>query len=659
MTKVRKPNIVRGGIAIPLGRNYYFMRGRKHEQGGIDIGKNPRTGLEVEDGEVMHIGDKDVKVFSSLPFLNGESPAQRVIKGENPNRVFNDQERYKRKNKINDDGTRKAEWGMKEGSNADIATDMIPIVGSLKEVTRLIRNPSWEQAGWTAASIGSDLLGAGIGKLLVKSAKAAKLAREARALTKPTRVIHPKIAKTIGSAVTATGDSFINNLQGSNNKIKKRMGGLSRSKDYGSKSKPYPKVNKKDFAGKGRSYPIPTKADAVDALRLAGLHGRSDVRAKVYSKYPELRKKAKVGGLYTLSINGKETLHPFSSTGDKQYTPRQELTGSAKMRYGGKRRKARYGDDLIYPNNNTEIVNWMQLTKENNDFLNRTKPNPTTPDVPWQRIPKTQNEIDYDNKISSVPQYLRRPYEQRNDTISTPKVKNNRNIFTRIGSYFKENPNAASDIIGLTSNIGSTLIGSAFTNKAINKMKYSKTPIPLRATKLKTRININPQLDRMKEGVAEYERNVNRNTGSSQVALSRNQIARLRGLYDINSLYQDKENKETELINADRTNQQAVANQNIAIYNDWSANKTAFENTIAEEKANNKIAAINNINAGVQQTVDNIQKRISEDKTLNAMSLGNPNLPAEMLYASGIWTKEMYDTYRKAYPLNKNNTYKK
>lgn len=70
-----------------------------------------------------------------------------------------------------------------------------------------------------------------------------------------------------------------------------RNGGLT-SKDRGSSKHPYPSVSSKDFAGGNRSYPIPTKADAIDALRLAGLHGRSDVRSKVYSKYPELRKKA-------------------------------------------------------------------------------------------------------------------------------------------------------------------------------------------------------------------------------------------------------------------------------------------------------------------------------------------------------------------------------
>lgn len=103
-----RPNIVRGGVAIPIPnkKNYYYMKGRKHEQGGIDIGKNPRTGLEVEDGEVMHISPTEVKVFSSVPFLNGESPAKKVMKGNNPNKVFNAQERYKDVNNINDDGTK-------------------------------------------------------------------------------------------------------------------------------------------------------------------------------------------------------------------------------------------------------------------------------------------------------------------------------------------------------------------------------------------------------------------------------------------------------------------------------------------------------------------------------------------------------------------------
>jgi hypothetical protein len=178
-----KPKVVRGGRATHIKDNLYYMSGRKHEAGGIDIGKNPRTGLEVEDGEVVQTDSNGLKVFSAQPILNGNSPAKLVMGGANPAKVFNAQERFKEVNGINDDGTKK-----------------------------------------------------------------------------------------------------------------KRMGGLSRSKDYGSSKKPYPSVNKKDFAGGGRSYPIPTRTDAVDALRLAGLHGRSDVKTKVYKKYPDLKKK-RMGGI--------------------------------------------------------------------------------------------------------------------------------------------------------------------------------------------------------------------------------------------------------------------------------------------------------------------------------------------------------------------------
>ena len=113
MAKRRVPNVVRGGVAIPLkGKtNYYYMTGRKHTNGGIDIGQNPKTGIEVEDGEVMHITNNGARVFSAVPFLNGESPAEKVMRGENPNKVFNEQERFKKVNKIKDDGSRKKQKG--------------------------------------------------------------------------------------------------------------------------------------------------------------------------------------------------------------------------------------------------------------------------------------------------------------------------------------------------------------------------------------------------------------------------------------------------------------------------------------------------------------------------------------------------------------------
>lgn len=101
------PNIVRGGTAIPIGKkNFYYMQGKKHEQGGIDIGKNAKTGLEVEGEEVMQVTPKEVRVYSSVPFLRGLSPADLVLNGADADKVFAAQENYKDRNRINDDGTR-------------------------------------------------------------------------------------------------------------------------------------------------------------------------------------------------------------------------------------------------------------------------------------------------------------------------------------------------------------------------------------------------------------------------------------------------------------------------------------------------------------------------------------------------------------------------
>lgn len=115
MNKTKIPNVVRGGIAIPLGRNLYYMKGRKHSQGGIDIGKNPHTGLEVEDGEIIQMKPKELRVLSAQKGIGtgNTSPAQAVLNGANPDKVFQAQENFKDRNKINDDGT-KAELGIKE-----------------------------------------------------------------------------------------------------------------------------------------------------------------------------------------------------------------------------------------------------------------------------------------------------------------------------------------------------------------------------------------------------------------------------------------------------------------------------------------------------------------------------------------------------------------
>lgn len=728
-----RPNIVRGGVAIPIPnkKNYYYMKGRKHEQGGIDIGKNPRTGLEVEDGEVMHISPTEVKVFSSVPFLNGESPAEKVMKGNNPNKVFNAQERYKDVNNINDDGTKnnrnrknKSRYGTKKNGfekikemqslannvstleNPIISPDYTPYydtteVGKLinhsenpdsigfDKVTRRWYAPKGKDLDEDNFGMGVDrYTGGNINDKIKKDSKGREYITEEdernlrfkriksanqsakrridfirkyyndegnvtetkealitnliynRGSGKTARVyfnpedekyvpmqrailrgtddeVREEINKIYKEAGLANRDSLVNNFYEKRNK--KRMGGLSRSKDYGSKSKPYPNVDKKDFAGKNRSYPIPTKADAVDALRLAGLHGRNDIKAKVYSKYPELRKRAKNGGVYTVTSNGKTSLRMIPSTGKR-----------IKFKNGG------IEDIEKTVTLNPEIYS-LGLEDELANKINQPIVNYHTP----------VEEIKYDildtkgrfNPITGVDLNTKRDYDNRN------------NIMKKRGYN-----SLISDGIGIASNIVGSIIGYNANKKALKKMKYNKAPVNLIPSKLKTSININPQLDTIRDQQQAYERQIDANTASSRVALGRKQLGRLNTIKLLNNIYSNKENTETELINKDRLNQQAVANQNITNYNTWKEKKNAFENAIIEKQSENTIGLINSINAGVQNAIGNFEKRLAAENNIRAIAAANPNVNPIILKALGVRgiTNDMIESWLRAYG-NKNN----
>lgn len=728
-----RPNIVRGGVAIPIPNknNYYYMKGRKHEQGGIDIGKDPRTGLEVEDGEVMHISPTEVKVFSSVPFLNGESPAEKVIKGNNPNKVFNAQERYKDVNNINDDGTKnnrnrknKSRYGTKKNSfekireiqslannistleNPIISPDYTPYYDTT-EVGKLINhseNPDSigfdkDTRRWYAPKgkgLDKDNFGMGVDRYTggnisdkikkdskgreyiteederdlrfkrIKSANqsakrridfirkyyndegdvtetkealltnliynrgSSRTAREyfnpedkkyvpmQKAILRGTDdEVREEINKIYREAGLANRDSLVNDFYKRRNK--KRMGGLSRSKDYGSKSKPYPNVDKKDFAGKNRSYPIPTKSDAVDALRLAGLHGRDDIKTKVYNKYPELRKRAKNGGVYTVTSNGKTSLRMIPSTGER-----------IKFKNGGI-------EDIEKTVTLIPEIYSLGLKDELSNKINQPIVNYHTP----------VEEIKYDildtkgrfNPITGVDLNTKRDYDNRN------------NIMKKRGYN-----SLISDGIGIASNIVGSIIGYNANKKALKKMKYNKAPVNLIPSKLKTSININPQLDTIRDQQQAYERQIDANTASSRVALGRKQLGRLNTIKLLNNIYANKENTETELINKDRLNQQAVANQNITNYNTWKEKKNAFENAIIEKQSENTIGLINSINAGVQNAIGNFEKRLAAENNIRAIAAANPNVNPIILKALGVRgiTNDMIESWLRAYG-NKNN----
>lgn len=670
MIRKKKLDVVRGGIAIPIPNkdNYYYMSGRKHINGGIDLGKDPKTGLEVEDGEVVKIGKNDIKVFSAVPFQNGKSPAERVLGGENAGTVFKEQEAFKDRNGLNDDGSKKqnvrnkkvnknkAAMGTIDWDKIDEHVDTAEkILGAtnlgLSAATLAAPNPYTAAGAYITglAGIGTDIYQGirsgikkdwtGVGKnvvdigLSLAGMKALKVAKKLDDLNKVkqatgapreyvTRTIgrRPKtkrkikitkeadaaekaytfgyISIPVGTALNFADTTKPNNKNNTNNK--KAMGGLSRSKDYGSKSKPYPSVKSGDFAGGHRSYPIPTKADAIDALRLAGLHGRSDVRAKVYAKYPDLRKKYKSGGLYSVTVDGETKLKMFPSTGS---LPRI-------------RRKAALGifddDDETSQNNETD------MSTTNNKPLKST----------------TLKEIVITPKN----------VEDETEKRIAKNEKRNRLINSYLSGY-------RGDAINLLSNIGGNIATALINKRALNKMQAPPQPISKTAAKLRTNYNINPQLDNLRETAARYEEAVNNNTASSKTALARNQQNRFATALNTNNLYSTKENEETKLINADRLNQQEVANKNIEAYNAWQDKVNAFKNTITEKKAENLVGLTQGITSGITSTIENVQQRMRDDKSILANALSHPNLPIEEFYHNGLISKRAYDAYRKAYPL--------
>lgn len=597
------PNVVAGGIAQPLGNNFFYMNGRKHSQGGIDIGPSDKTGIEVEDGEVVETNGNELKVYSAQPIINGISPAKLVMGGANPNKVFKAQEDFKDRNKINDDGTIKA------------------------------------------------------------------------------------------------------------------MGGLSRDKDYGSKKKPYPSVAKKDFAGGHRSYPIPTKADAIDALRLAGLHGRNDVKAKVYNKYPELRKKGNVGLVVSINGNVKNGLiHSPSSTGGLR----------DKFAVGGKRinrhgRTWEYDEKIgayvlitnrtinrtsAYPINKSargETIIGSDYTfrngrwsKNNNVNTNTNKPNIDNGNRRPQyyaerRLPLFEDgagitsglvkagwshgnnkgvsmnntnipSLSATKSSGKTPRRGQSKSSQSTQSVPTktpptavynrnlPKVE--ANIPTTLpvststpakGTTSSDGKGqgkfkniTAADWIGLGSNMAGSLASYFASRRDINKMRGPSQPTLISASKLKTKYNINPQLDRIREDKFEAYRDIDSNTASSRVSLARKQRVRNAAGQAANELYGNKENIETNLINQDRRNQQSVRQFNAQQYNQYIDRKAAFDNGIREAKVTNINNLFSGINAGIQDMISRYENRKALNNTIGAMRASAPNVDDRIMRDAGV-----------------------
>lgn len=713
------PNVVAGGIAQPLGNNFFYMNGRKHSQGGIDIGPSDKTGIEVEDGEIVETNGDELKVYSAQPIINGISPAKLVMGGANPNKVFKAQEDFKDRNRINDDGTKYKEGGKiyqaPDEYKRQIAESGSIIIGGYPTIAGN-RNYKFIKGLTKASRIGrtaTNFINLGKQKIYDLANKI-----DNTWINQGIKEVYRTTIGKHGSNLPRTID-YIN--KNNINENKKAMGGLSKDKDYGSKKKPYPSVAKKDFAGGHRSYPIPTKADAVDALRLAGLHGRSDVKAKVYNKYPELRKKGNVGLVVSINGNVKNRLiHSPSFTGglrdkfavggtrinrhgrtweyDEQigaYVPITNRTinrtsaypinksargetivgsdytfrngrwsknsitnnnvnintnksnidnGNRRPQYYAERRLPLFEDSAGITSglvragwshgnnrgismNNTNIPS-LSATKSSGKTPRggRSKSNQSTQSIPTKTPPTAVYNRNLPKVEANIPTIL---------PVSTSTPAKGTTSFDSKGQGKFKNLTTA-DWIGLGSNVAGSLASYFASRRAINKMRGPGQPTFISANKLKTKYNINPQLDRIRENKFEAYRDIDSNTASSRVSLARKQRVRNAAGQAANELYGNKENIETNLINQDRRNQQSIRQFNAQQYNQYIDRKTAFDNGIREAKITNINNLFSGINAGIQDMISRYENRKALNNTIGAMRASAPNVDDRIMRDAGV-----------------------
>lgn len=709
------PNVVAGGIAQPLGNNFFYMNGRKHSQGGIDIGPSDKTGIEVECGEVVETNGNELKVYSAQPILNGASPAQLVMGGANPNKVFKAQEDFKDRNRINDDGTKYKEGGKiyqaPDEYKRQIAESGSIIIGGYPTIAGN-RNYKFIKGLTKASRIGrtaTNFINLGRQKVYDLSNKI-----DNTWINQGIKEVYRTTIGKHGSNLPRTID-YIN--KNNINENKKAMGGLSRDKDYGSKKKPYPSVAKKDFAGGHRSYPIPTKSDAIDALRLAGLHGRNDVKAKVYNKYPELRKKGNTGLIVSINGNVKNGLiHSPSSTGglrDKfavggnrinrhgrtweydekigAYVPITNRTINRTSAYPIN--KSARGETIIGSDYTFRNGRW---SKNNNVNTNTNKPNIDNGNRRPQyyaerRLPLFEDgagitsglvragwshgnnkgvsmnntnipSLSATKSSGKTPRGGRSKSSQSTQSIPTkipPTAVYNRNlpkVEASIPTILPVSTNTpakgttssdgkgqgkfknltTADWIGLGSNVAGSLASYFASKRAINKMRGPGRPTLISANKLKTKYNINPQLDRIREDKFEAYRDIDSNTASSRVGLARKQRVRNAAGQAVNQLYGEKENIETNLINQDRRNQQSVRQFNAQQYNQYIDRKAAFDNGIREAKVTNINNLFSGINAGIQDMISRYENRKALNNTIGAMRASAPNVDDRIMRDAGV-----------------------
>lgn len=549
--------ITDGGNATKISNNTYLLRGGSHEDVnetgqtgiGINVGGNE---VEAEGGEVAQKKNGALRIFSAQPILgNGMSPAQAILRGYNKDSVFSQQQAFKKRNGLKDDGSAKYGFGgdIKSIWNF-IRSNRSPIdnIAALATAYQKL-NPNSNYNKQKGKFKGGTFRGAGAGGTWTNDYKSNKGfdnfndayddAVEHNAKTfifgnkryntlkenNPIREINNRAVGSWRDSVvtkdrTGYGKDFGPIKGGASlipiitetytpKRIKHKLGGGLTSKDRGSSKRPYPSVSSKDFAGGGRSYPIPTKADAVDALRLAGLHGRSDVRSKVYSKYPSLRKKSLLGS----SNHPVKSMRPKALGG--MYIPFNKRYTSI---YDAPDYDSDYNGGNVLGNGEVTVTAKRikpTFMKPNNDAMNLIK------------VPK--EEVPY------IPQRHNR----------------SRTIFS------------GGDYLGLgIDTLAALSTGLVNYNTAGKYTLPDRAPI-IQASKLPTTYNVNPEIEEVKRYRDKLTGQTFNNTSSSVAALNRSGAINLDALSNLSKLWATKENEENKMLTEDAKNQQTVAAQNV------------------------------------------------------------------------------------------------
>ena len=598
---ILNPKVVRGGKAIPLGNNFYYMRGRKHEQGGIDLGADDKNGLEVEGGEVVHTSKNSIKVFSAVPMLNGKSPAEKVINGENANKVFKEQEEFKDRNNYNDDGSKKYQAGGKRryiGGNTNEARQKY--FDTDKEFTDSVKVIAKRY------NINPNLLAS-------RMAKEGPIDKAINYYNNTNgefdrREVHGRdwglddTSNNLNEGIITLKEPYLNYYDEEffNEKDRKVNSVYSPDWNFGISATAAELKYRRDEMKKR----FPNLSDeqldaAASAAFNRGVYGATKYikQGRDLNEYSPFINIKKMGGqvkkniFVELNVGGKKKLVPASS-------------------FTGERQKALMGinEDIDYIN----TPKYKGIIEEASIINPRLSPNNV-----YKQLTKAAGTDDAlkIKKLNNIP-------------------NNINNKFSPAAGHFNEI--TLGDIIGGVTNTIGSITNYNSNRRTLNNMKYSSAPLPIQAKKLKTRFNINPQLDKIREYLKATNRDIDANTASSRVALARKGIARTNALLQTNNLYATKENAETQLLNQDNMNQQNVAARNVEMYNRWREGKSNFDNMLLEKHVENTSDLIRGLTTTVQDIIGGIEQRKNINNTLSTIAAANPNVTAEILKDLGV-----------------------